>query len=201
MKVVHSQVSETSWDWSKDVVQTTPAQHARAYEQLLSQFLDALRYPADFAQSTRGCYSSPAWTTDLHSLGGERKSTAKPLPYAWRADREALLQYVERQGIVAQLTTDESDWQHPLSFTPKTSSALRVCCHLRRLNQFVRSPTHPCPMPHDIVSQVTTRVSLFTTLDALSGYWHILLAKESQTLTTFITLSSCYRYLRAPMGL
>ena len=49
-KVVHSQVSETSWDWSKDVVQTTPAQHARAYEQLLTQFLDALRYPADFAQ-------------------------------------------------------------------------------------------------------------------------------------------------------
>ena len=47
---VHSQVSNTSWDWSTDVDQATPAQHARAQTQLLAEFSDVLRDPADFAE-------------------------------------------------------------------------------------------------------------------------------------------------------
>ena len=92
-------------------------------------------------------------------------------------------------------------WQHPVTFPPKASAGLRACCDLRSLNQFVRRSTHPCPTPRDAVSQISPGASLFTTMDALSGYWQIPLAEESQALTTFFTPWGRYRYLRAPMGL
>ena len=67
------------------------------------------------------------------------QSAARPLPYAWRADGAALLQRMVQQGIIAPLTSDEpSDWQHPITFTPKSPGGLRACSDLRRLNQFVR---------------------------------------------------------------
>ena len=47
-KAVHSQVSDTSWDWSNGIDQATPTQHAHAHEQLLAEFADVLRDPADF---------------------------------------------------------------------------------------------------------------------------------------------------------
>ena len=130
------------------------------------------------------------------------QSAARPMPYAWRADGAALLQRMVQQGIIAPLTTDEpSDWQHPITFVPKASGGLRACCDLRRLNQYVRRPTHPCPTPRDVVAQISTGARYFTTMDALWGYWQIPLAEECQALTTFITPWGRYKYLRAPMGL
>ena len=203
-KAVHSQVSDTSWDWSNGIDQATPTQHAHAHEQLLAEFADVLRDPADFTdEDVLPPMRGPAMTIHLTDDAQPFfQSAARPMPYAWRADGAALLQRMVQQGIIAPLTSDEpSDWQHPITFTPKSSGGLRACCDLRRLNQFVRRPTHPCPTPRDAVSQISTGASLFTTMDALSGYWQIPLAEESQALTTFITPWGRYRYLRAPMGL
>ena len=42
---------------------------------------------------------------------------------------------------------------------------------------------------------------LFAKFDAKSGYFLILLDKDSSNLTTFLLPSGRYRYLRSPMGL
>ena len=194
----------SDWDWLSSLSVADPAHRARAHTQLLTELADVLRDPADFTDEDvlppmRGPPMTIHLTDDAQPFF---QSAARPMPYAWRADGAALLQRMVQQGIIAPLTSDEpSDWQHPITFTPKASGGLRACCDLRRLNQFVRRPTHPCPTPRDAVSQISPGASLFTTMDALSGYWQIPLAEESQALTTFITPWGRYRYLRAPMGL
>ena len=199
-----SSSSPPDWNWLSSLSVADPAHRSRAHTQLLTEFADVLRDPADFTDEDvlppmRGPPMTIHLTDDAQPFF---QSAARPMPYAWRADGAALLHRMVQQGIITPLTSDEpSDWQHPVTFTPKASGGLRACCDLRRLNQFVRRPTHPCPTPRDAVSQISTGASLFTTMDALSGYWQIPLAEESQALTTFITPWGRYRYLRAPMGL
>ena len=43
--------------------------------------------------------------------------------------------------------------------------------------------------------------TVFSTLDARSGFWQIQLEEESSFLTTFSTPCGSYRYLRMPFGL
>ena len=43
--------------------------------------------------------------------------------------------------------------------------------------------------------------AIFSTLDAKSGFWQIMLDKKSSLLTTFSTPFGRYRYLRMPLGI
>ena len=79
----HSQVSNISWDWSTDVDQATPAQHARSQTQLLAEFSDVLRDPADFEEED---VLPPMRGPPMNIHLVDFQSVARPLPCAWHAD-------------------------------------------------------------------------------------------------------------------
>ena len=51
------------------------------------------------------------------------------------------------------------------------------------------------------MQDVPAGTKFFAKMNALHGYFQLELDKQSSKITTFLLLSSRYRYLRAPMGL
>ena len=65
----------------------------------------------------------------------------------------------------------------------------------------MKRPVHPFPPVHDIVQSIPAGSKFFAKLDAIHGYFQLVLENESSLLTTFLLPTGRYRYLRAPMGL
>ena len=80
------------------------------------------------------------------------------------------------------------------------SGELRICLDPKDLNTCVRRPHHCTQVLEDILPQLQG-ASVFTILDARSGYWNVKLDDESKLLTTFNTPYGRYCFRRLPFGL
>ena len=69
---------------------------------------------------------------------------------------------------------------------PKREGSVQICVDLRLLNQNVLWEVNPIPKVDDTLAQLAG-AKIFSKIDVNSGFWKILLAKESHPLTTFIT--------------
>ena len=68
----------------------------------------------------------------------------------------------------------------------KKSGAVHICVDLKALNESVLREVYPLPTVDDLLRQLTG-ATIFSRLDANSGFWQIPLCPESRLLTTFIT--------------
>ena len=82
----------------------------------------------------------------------------------------------------------------------KPSGELRIRLDPKDLNTCVRRPHHHTQVQEDILPQLQG-TSVFTILDARSGYWNVKLDDESKWLTTFNTPYGRYCFRRLPFGL
>ena len=71
---------------------------------------------------------------------------------------------------------------------------------LKPLNESVMREIHPLPTIDKTLAQLSG-ATVFTKLDANSGFWQIPLAKESRQLTTFITPFGRYAFNKLPFGI
>jgi hypothetical protein len=94
----------------------------------------------------------------------------------------------------------DSPWAAPVTLAAKKDGSLRFCVDYRQLNQKTSSYRHPLPLIKDHIDRVG-RSSIFTTLDAVSGYWHVALDEESIEKSAFITQSGHFEWLVMPFGL
>ena len=78
--------------------------------------------------------------------------------------------------------------------------AIRICVDLTKLNQSVRRERHMLPSVEQTLAQLGG-ATVFSKLDANSGFWQIELTKESSQLTTFITPFGRYCFNRLPFGI
>ena len=83
---------------------------------------------------------------------------------------------------------------------PKSSGAVRICVDLKPLNQSVLRQTHPIPKVDDTLAQLAG-ATIYSKLDANSGFWQIPLAEESRKLTTFLTPFGRYCFNKLPFGI
>ena len=115
--------------------------------------------------------------------------------------KEELMEMVKMKVIDPVPVDYHTDWCHP--FCPREKSeggGIRPTVDLRGLNDWVESPTHPVTSPYEAVHSLTPGAQWFTALDAKNGYHQILLDKEAQDLTCFITPWGRYKFLRGPQG-
>ena len=103
-----------------------------------------------------------------------------------------------KQGIWKPINC--SQWSHGLVTVPKSNGEIRLTTDLTNLNKFVIPDKHPVPNLSDILLELRG-AKYFTNLDLKKGYFHIELDEESIPLTTTITPSGTFAYLRLPMGL
>ena len=106
---------------------------------------------------------------------------------------------MEDLGVIVR-ETEPTDWCSPIVPVPKPNGRVRICVDLKRLNASVKREHFPLPTVEDTLSKVADS-SLFSTIDANSGFWQIPLAESASKLTTFITPHGRFRFLRMPFGI
>ena len=126
-------------------------------------------------------------------------STPRKLEIAYREPTKACLDEMQTQKVIAK-EEEPTEWCHPMVVVPKKDGTVRVCADMRAINEAVERPTYPVRTPKEAVTSVPQGMKFFSTADAAKGYWQMLVVKDSQKYTTFMTPWGPYKYLRAPMG-
>ena len=109
------------------------------------------------------------------------------------------LNRMEANGIISRVT-EPTSWCAGMVVVPKKEGSVRICVDLKPLNQSVFREVHPIPKVDDTLSQLAG-ATVFSKIDANSGFWQIPLAKESRPLTTFITPYGRYVFNKLPFGI
>ena len=81
---------------------------------------------------------------------------------------------------------------------PKGNGKVRICVDLTKLNENILREFHPLPSVDHTLAQLVG-ATVFTKLDANSGFWQIGLLSESAKLTTCITpfgISSAHKHFQ-----
>ena len=92
---------------------------------------------------------------------------------------------MESEGIVSKVD-EPTLWCAGMVAVPKKSGTVRIYVDLKRLNQSVMREVYPFPKVDETLAQLSA-ATIFTRLDANSGFWQIPLSPESRLLTTFVT--------------
>ncbi|XP_047987077.1 uncharacterized protein K02A2.6-like isoform X1 [Leguminivora glycinivorella] len=106
---------------------------------------------------------------------------------------------MEELQVIEKVTTP-TDWVNAIVPIEKSNGQLRICLDPRPLNKAIKRPHFPYPTLDDLRSKVAG-ASVFSKLDANSGYWMIPLDEESSKLCTFNTQFGRYKFLRLPYGI
>ena len=113
---------------------------------------------------------------------------------------EKALNSMVDQGIISSVT-QPTDWCAPMVVVPKPSSGdVRITTDFTELNRAVRREKFEMPSVDFALGRLGG-AKFFSKLDANSGFFQIVLDKQSQILTTFITPFGRYCYHRLPMGI
>ncbi|XP_045104351.1 uncharacterized protein LOC123499883 [Portunus trituberculatus] len=115
--------------------------------------------------------------------------------------REALekeLDRMQKLGVIEKMD-DPTEWVSSLVVARKPNGSLRVCLDPKDLNNATKRPHHRLITPEEVTHQLSGS-TVFTKLDAMSGYWCVVLDDESSRATTFNTPFGRYRFLRMPFG-
>ena len=119
-----------------------------------------------------------------------------PHPLLPRVEEE--LQRMEQQGVISKVT-QPTDWCSGMVVVPKANGRVRICVDLTHLNKVVKREIHPMSSVDESLAKLG-KASVFSKLDANSGFWQLPLDEESK-LTTFITPQGRFAFNRIPFGI
>ena len=134
------------------------------------------------------------------------KQDAEPVIHPPRRVPESMREAVKKELSrmieidIIEKVDQPTDWVNSVVYVTKPSGELRICLDPKDLNTCVRRPHHYTQVLEDILPQLQG-ASVFTILDARSGYWNVKSDDESKLLTTFNTPYGRYCFRRLPFGL
>ncbi len=96
--------------------------------------------------------------------------------------------------------TEPTKWVSNITYVPKQDGSVRICLDPKDLNAALRRNPHHTPTMEELAHKFNN-ATVFSKLDARSGYWNICLDPESQPLTTFNTPYGRFCFKRLPFGL
>lgn len=120
-----------------------------------------------------------------------------PIPLIEKVEEE--LKRMEKAEIIQKIT-EPTDWCAPIIPVMKKNGKVRICTDLRKLNAAVKRERYVLPTIDHMLHKLEGS-TVFSKLDATSGYWQIPLDESTAKLTTFITPSGRYYYKRLPFGI
>ena len=169
---------------------------------------DALADPSD-PQGIRKKF--PKLFTGLGTLGEEYDIKLKPdaKPHALLTSRNVALplrpkvaeelERMEAMGVISKVD-DPTPWCAGMVVVPKKLGAVRICVDLKPLNESVLREVYPLPKVDETLAQLAG-ATVFSKLDANSGFWQIPLSESSRLLTTFIAPTGRYCFNKLPFGI
>lgn len=121
------------------------------------------------------------------------------IPYALHDKLKEELDRMEKLKVIEKIN-EPTEWVNSFVPVEKPNKTLRLCLDPRNLNKAIKRPLYPYPTFDDLRSKVSG-ASVFSKLDANSGYWMLKLDNDSSKLTTFNTQFGRYKFLRLPYGI
>ena len=119
------------------------------------------------------------------------------IPYRAQVGRE--LDRMQQMGVIERVE-EPTQWCAGMVVVPKKSGEVRIWVDMKPLNESVLREVYPIPTVEETLAQLSG-ASVFSKVDANSGFWQIPLAKRSRSLTTFITPQGRYRFCKLPFGI
>ena len=125
------------------------------------------------------------------------RQPVRRIPPHRREEVKGLLNQMLERGVVEP---SSSPWAPPVVLVQKRDGSTRFCVDYRKLNQVTRKDAYP--LPRIDMTLDTLHGSLwFTTLDLLSGYWQVEMAKGDRDKTAFCTTEGLFQFKVMPFGL
>lgn len=106
---------------------------------------------------------------------------------------------MEQMQIISKVD-EPTEWCPGMVVVPKADGKVRICVDLTKLNESILREYHPLPKIDHTLAQLAG-ATIFSKLDANSGFWQIGLSPESAKLTTFITPFGRFCFNRLPFGI
>ena len=171
------------------IVQTVNAAEA---EELKEKFLNLFKgvgklYGPDYVIKLKP-YAKP------HAL-----STPRRVPVPLRSKVKKELSRMEQMEIISKVD-EPTEWCAGIVVVPKANGKVRICEDLTKLSKSILREYHPLPSVNHTLAQLA-EATIFSKLDANSGFWQIGLSPESAKLTTFITPFGRFCVNRLPFGI
>ena len=126
-------------------------------------------------------------------------SVARRVPILMESKVKEELDCLEAAGVIEPITKPTL-WCSPMVPVMKKSGKVRLCVDLKWLNQTVKREQFILPTLEDVMSKLSG-ATVFTSIDAASGFYQIPLHEDSQKLTTFITPFGRYCFRCLPFGI
>ncbi|XP_052820412.1 uncharacterized protein K02A2.6-like [Mya arenaria] len=123
----------------------------------------------------------------------------RKVPVAIKDKLKVELDRMEHLNVTCKVT-EPTDWVNSLVTVEKANGSLRICLDPKDLNDAIKRPHYPNKTLDDILPELSN-ATIFSKLDACSGYWSIKLTEKASYLTTFNSPFGRYRFLRLPFGL
>ena len=107
---------------------------------------------------------------------------------------------VERMLEMKVIEPSSAEWANPVVLVRKPDGSTRFCVDYRKLNAITTRDVYPLPRMEECIDSLGD-ATIFSTLDANSGYWQVEIAEEDRDKTTFTCHVGLYRFIRMPFGL
>ena len=120
------------------------------------------------------------------------------IPYAIQDQVKKEITRMLDIGVIVR-QEQPTEWVNSITIVQKPNK-IRVCLDPTKLNKAIKRG----PFPTKTIEEVAAKVAgatVFSVLDANSGYWQVELSEASSKLTTFNTPWGRYRYTRLPFGI
>ena len=125
------------------------------------------------------------------------KQASRRVPFAVRGEVTKMINNMLADNVVQE---SASPWASPIVLAKKKDGSLRFCVDYRRLNAVTTKDVFPLPRIDDLLDKMRGK-SVFSTLDAKTGYWQIQMGESSREKTAFITSEGLYEFQVMPFGL
>lgn len=109
-------------------------------------------------------------------------NTAHRVPIPLLSVMKKELDQMEANDIIGAVT-EPTEWCAPMVPVPKKSGKACMCVELQKLTKAVNRVRFILLMPEEVIAQLNS-FSVFSSLDAASGFWQIPLDRDSQRLMT-----------------
>ena len=124
--------------------------------------------------------------------------TARRVAHPLLPQVKTQLEKMRKSGVISPVT-EATEWCSGMVIAPKANGKIRICVDLTPLNKAVMREVHPMASVDENLAKLQGS-SVFTKLDANSGFWQIPLDPSSRLLTTFVTPYGRFCFNRMPMG-
>ncbi|XP_037565227.2 uncharacterized protein K02A2.6-like [Dermacentor silvarum] len=145
-----------------------------------------------------GCLKQP-YSMVLQPTAVPVVQPARRIPLSLRGPVQEELRRLEREAIIVK-ENDPTDWVSPLVTVKKKDGRIRICMDPRKINEHIKREHFQLPRREDMEGELAG-ATIFSCLDANSGFHQIALDEQTSKICTFATPFGRYRYLRLPFGI